>query len=589
MNYIINEARADPVAETLNTSDPALQTQTLSQASARPWYASRLAQWAVVVAWLIGFIVIDKPWGDLAYRGVLKPILIALVYLAMSLTILAGYLSRRGWLRWLTSLVLAITLMWHFGYLYITREVFSYDGALVVLSGMETADSAAAMYWRIFLPLLAIPVALILVSHLLSRHVMRFKARWTLAIVPLLVAMAGMIWYTSGRINAFPTPMRVLGAFGYQMAHQYHGPREEPKLTPRGKGMPHVIFIVDESVKASHLTINGYDRPTTPLLAKRNDLLTLGIAAASGNSSYTSQSVLFGGMTLADLPDDDFRALKKPSLAQYAHKAGYRFGFFDGQDYRRLIWTAKQVCTEDGFMYVSARRQSGKPGTLHDRFLLEKLVSWVESNDKTVSYVAKWGAHYPYEDIYPQDRKPFTPTLDGLAWSDDEAANRNSYDNAMSWVCDDFLNNLFDQLGKLHKDIVVIYTSDHGQSLPGSLPGWRQTHCNPDLPSDSAEVPIIIWGSGSGVDVVKRIKANASLVDHASHFDLFPTLLELIGYDRAEIAPLYGQGLFVPVPADRERRYLGGMIENTARSKIVVFKMQEVRRDSGLAQSQSAK
>ena len=42
-----------------------------------------------------------------------------------------------------------------------------------------------------------------------------------------------------------------------------------------------------------------------------------------------------------------------------------------------------------------------------------------------------------------------------------------------------------------------------------------------------------------------------------THFEIFPTLLELMGFDRAEVRREFGPGLFDIVPA-RERRFFSG-------------------------------
>ena len=543
-----------------------------------PWHRSPLGYGVAAVLAAI-LVAIDQPWQGYWSRGLLRDIAVVATYAGLLLGVLLACLSRNRWVRWTACLILSATLIWHVGYYRVTHERFSFNGAMLVLNNIETASQATATYWLVFLPLLVIVPAVFGAFELVARRLIAFRARWSLLVVPMVACMGFIMWHTAGRIEAFPTPFRVPGLLIYCMTVGSHGPPDAPYIPATGRPMvSHIVLVIDESVKATHLSVNGYERPTTPFLVTRMDrLCTLGIASAAGNSSYTSQAVLFNGGTLANLVDGTVVLFRKPSIAAYAVSAKFRFGFFDGQSYQRLIASARHALPVEDFLYVSAGKEAMQPREMWDAWLADRIAGWVADNECTVTYVAKQGAHFPYEMTYPQDRKPFAPTVNGYAWSDDEAANRNSYDNAVTWACDGFLGALLTALERLGTDVVVVYTSDHGQALPGTVPGSRQTHCNPSLPPDSAEVPLLLWGSGRGQDVVRRIQANTSLVDNASHFEIFPTLLTLMGYDKDEVLRLYGPGLFDQLPAGRKRFYLGGVVEVRLRSKQVEFNPRQLR------------
>ena len=276
--------------------------------------------------------------------------------------------------------------------------------------------------------------------------------------------------------------------------------------------------------------------------------------SAAGNSSFSSNAVLFSGIRVDDLDQPWSALLRRPTLPQYAARANIAFGFFDAQDYRRLIWSARQACPPDSFTYVAARDDCPERYK-RDLWLAQRLLEWLPAQKSSLTVFSKHGAHYPYEMDYPQSRKFFTPTVDGYAWSDDQAANRNSYDNAIRWAVDDFLEQLFTGLQQRNLDVIVIYSSDHGQVLPGVIPGRKQTHFGTDLPSESAEVPLFIWGAGAGADIVRRLRHNESLIDNSSHFEIFSTLLELIGYDPQDVRRLHGPSLFTNLPPKRIRTY----------------------------------
>src|SRR5262249_54228641 len=100
------------------------------------------------------------------------------------------------------------------------------------------------------------------------------------------------------------------------------------------------------------------------------------------------------------------------------------------------------------------------------------------------------------------------------------------YPKAIAWSVDEFFKNLLPGVD-LHKTLIV-YTSDHGQSL---LPG-RISHCSttPPVPLTEADVPL--FAITSKPDFEQRLEQGAARgFGQFSHFEVFPTLLLAMGYD----------------------------------------------------------
>ena len=124
------------------------------------------------------------------------------------------------------------------------------------------------------------------------------------------------------------------------------------------------------------------------------------------------------------------------------------------------------------------------------------------------------------------------------------------YPNAIAWSVDEFFRNLLPAID-LSKTL-IIYTSDHGQSL---LPG-HFTHCSTTrVAPGEAYVPLF---ASTSVPDFKRGLEQGAANDFGgfSHFEIFPTLLLAMGYDRDWVKKSYGPSLMDSPP--RERAFMIG-------------------------------
>src|SRR5690606_26084870 len=112
------------------------------------------------------------------------------------------------------------------------------------------------------------------------------------------------------------------------------------------------------------------------------------------------------------------------------------------------------------------------------------------------------------------------------------------YRNAVHWSVDRFFADFIGRADLSHA--AIIYTSDHGQNLAiGSA-----THCShQSAHPDEGRVPLFAL---TGIEPLRQQLADAGRVNfgRASHFALFPTLIELFGYRSGDFAHGYGRSLF---------------------------------------------
>jgi glucan phosphoethanolaminetransferase (alkaline phosphatase superfamily) len=327
--------------------------------------------------------------------------------------------------------------------------------------------------------------------------------------------------------------------------------------TPRGN----IVFIVDESVRGDHLSVNGYARQTTPTLnrlAEKNLLHNWGTAVSGATESVGSNRLLLTGIT--DLPDRTNDLRRAPTIFQYARAAGYKTFYFDAQSYSDWIGDEKdrqefgQIFTERDFPSDTA------PHDL-DRAFAAKIREIVSTSQGNFIWVNKRGAHFRYEKNYPADK---------IVWSANDAQTDSTeknelsqqslidnYDNAILYNSESFFQTLVGD--RLPAQTTYIYTSDHGQTL---LPD-RATHAGDSKPE--ALVPILMFGDD------ERLQ-NADTKFAAAHSNLFATMLDLMNYPPELRAEKYAVSLLAAKVGDsKPRTYFVGNPSGAFGGKKMIF------------------
>jgi lipid A ethanolaminephosphotransferase len=296
-----------------------------------------------------------------------------------------------------------------------------------------------------------------------------------------------------------------------------------------------VFLVIDESVRADFLDPNGA-RGVTPFLAARaGELANFGYAVAGNNCSLFANLILRYGGTRETLGET---LRSGPSLWAWAHAAGFRTAYIDAQladGHLQNGMTLGERAEIDELVQLG-----DAPIPERDSRAARALAALAGDGQRTFALVNKWGSHFPFARNHPPGAGYFAPAL---APDEPIGADRerllNAYRNSVRWTTDGFFEALFaHDLGAS----VVLYTSDHGQNL---LDRGVVTHCSSSDPHPlEGVVPLLVWAGPS--ELRARFAAAADRRrDRASHLELFPTLLELFGFDPARRAR-YGPSLLDP-------------------------------------------
>lgn len=342
----------------------------------------------------------------------------------------------------------------------------------------------------------------------------------------------------------------VLSGISFYVPLSYRNDQDPSVYSFSGKGAkPNIFLISAEGINASHTSVYGYRRDTTPYLKQlaeeslvsENHFTNSGSTSGSIISMLTSKTpfntrVLFRPDILFN--EDSYQHLPGILRSNGYYTAQMSFSYFadayslnlrDGFDEANGVMEKKSVVQEwindflptnySYFIYETGNRLSdrlrhifflktmvnayeqvaGKPGYLNDKGELKRLKELLNRVDQPLFVQLHWmGTHGPA--FYPETRQ-FSAGKDidqQSPWDDD------FYDDGVLEF-DNFIARLYAELEKrgMADNSVIIITSDHGQQ-------WRTDR----------RIPLLIHFPGG--EHARRIATSTQNIDIA------PTLLDVL-------------------------------------------------------------
>lgn len=309
-----------------------------------------------------------------------------------------------------------------------------------------------------------------------------------------------------------------------------------------------IVYIVDESILGNHLSINGYQRDTTPFLRRLEEtgiLHNWGITASATTASHTTYEILIAGLRPDDFPDPTNEKLyTSPNIYQYAKAMNYRTYFFDGQ--MSSFWGG----IRDDRNYIDQWNGVDPDAKTKiwdiDRNIARRVNRLISTSTGNFIFIFKRGNHIPYHENFPAAAARWKPSYIAahkfeIPSADKRAAVVNSYDNSISYNLDSFFEYLIDDYRSIPNRTVIIYTADHGQTL---YAGGQASHGG--LTRQEATVPLFIIGT---------LKPEPDTRFRAAHANIFATVLDLMEYPVEHRRRPYAISLLKARGKDTKRRF----------------------------------
>jgi lipid A ethanolaminephosphotransferase len=272
-----------------------------------------------------------------------------------------------------------------------------------------------------------------------------------------------------------------------------------------------VVLAVGESSRKKNFSVYGYTRKnTTPVLGQTPGLHLLDGVATRASTLYALPKIL---------TKDDIK------LTTVVSKAGIPTACY-------VNYTLYDNCASVG---ESNATNCGHGGKCYDEDVIPLLKSNVANYTSGYRFIVLHlggGSHGPvYSDRHPPEFQQFKPLCEDadVAGKCTSEQIYNSYDNTILYV-DHVLGQVIQTLEQSRVPYLLIYLSDHGESLlengvmfHGMPPGMK-------LPDEQAQIPLIVKSSVP-ISIVKRAEYGQPAV--------FDTILELFSiessrFDRAE-------------------------------------------------------
>lgn len=221
----------------------------------------------------------------------------------------------------------------------------------------------------------------------------------------------------------------------------------------------HIVLIVGESVRADHLSLNRYERNTTPLLLEQKNIISF--SKVYTPFTYTAQSI--PQILTNQSVEDQNKETQFTSLYSVLSKASFQTEWIGNQSleksYKDIIYSNSSKTIIDQFhSFLSFKKE--KDLVLLDYFKINDSIS-----ENKISTFHMIGSHWYYNSRVDSSFMKFKPVIKSkFLGSSSKEALINSYDNTIVYL-DYFLNSLIERLKKISKKTVLIYISDHGETL----------------------------------------------------------------------------------------------------------------------------
>ncbi len=299
-----------------------------------------------------------------------------------------------------------------------------------------------------------------------------------LVIVAVLLAIFqdyASIMRNHTQLRYLVNPLNSFYAIGMVAAKPFQ--RENKTLLPLGRDAkvaalkpgekpPLLLLVLGETARMGNFGVNGYERPTTPELAKENIVSLKGVMSC-GTSTATSVPCMF-----SHLGKEEFESRKNnyESLIDVLNHAGLAVLWIDNQS------GCKGVCERVPQVLTKELKHPTlcKDGECFDEIMLQEIDQRIqalpaERRAKGVVIVMhQMGSHGPaYYKRVPDNFKKFQPECKSNALQECSREQVvNSFDNTILYT-DYFLAQAIQWLKKSEATAApaLLYVSDHGESL----------------------------------------------------------------------------------------------------------------------------
>ncbi|WP_293753363.1 phosphoethanolamine transferase, partial [uncultured Parabacteroides sp.] len=287
------------------------------------------------------------------------------------------------------------------------------------------------------------------------------------------------------------------------------------------------VRVFGKPSRYGNYALNGYNRPTTPLLDKQENLVSYSKVLTTSNLTNIAIQQILTRAT----PDKPDIAYKEKALPDAFIECGFNTaGLASQSSSDRFV---KRITADMDYTFFSTTDFDSADN--YDGKLLPHLDS-VLSLDKQRQLIVihTLGSHFRYNARYPESFCRFTPSLhENTGYDVVSPSNKevlvNSYDNSICYT-DYVLNEIIRKVDDQKAVSAVVYLSDHAENLYDDERNLA-VHGNTEPSIYELHIPLFIWTS-TAYRTVRPEKAEA-IENHkekkVSTSNLFHSFLDIAG------------------------------------------------------------
>lgn len=448
-------------------------------------------------------------------------------------------------------------------YFMVTYGIVIDSDMLVNVLQTDIKESHDLLSWKLFATIFALgilpSVGVWKINLKKQTALLNLKENATIFVISLLVAVISIfvvyqdfasLMRNQPHIRFLITPLNTLYGFGQLIAKPLiHGQKEFKKIGEDAKindlnlpnrQTPLLVLVVGETARSGNLSINGYQKPTTPkleILKKNGEISSFTNVWSCGTSTATSLPCMFSPLGKKEFED---RSFDTENLVDVLTKSGMGVIWIDNQS------GCKGICDRIP-SYQTSELQLTEFCTSNqcfDEVMLYGLDRKIkrlpieQQKNGVVIILHQMGSHGPaYSKRSPKEFKNFQPECTSNVLQ--ECKNNelvNAYDNSILYL-DHFLTQTIQWQQKRSQfyAMSMVYLSDHGESL-GEKNIYLHGLPYAIAPSVQKKVPWITWLAPEfqkqrGIDQ----KCLNKLSDQKlSHDNLFHSILGLMNVQTKE-------------------------------------------------------
>ncbi len=327
-----------------------------------------------------------------------------------------------------------------------------------------------------------------------------------------------------------------LGLYGWTQVDESTSTRELLNPTkeftyvaPKDIDDTYIVFIIGETTRWDHMGLFGYERNTTPGLAKEKNLV-----AFRGYSCDTATKLSLRCMFVRQggASDNPQRTLKEQNVFAVLHQLGFTGDLLAMQS--ELWFYSNTMANNIAYREQIGAEPRNRGKSVDDMLLadeLQNVLARQSEKGKHLIIIHTKGSHFNYTQRYPRNFAQWQPECVNVDDKCSKAELINSYDNSITYI-DHFLVNVFDQLRD--KKAIVFFAADHGESINEH----ERLHGTPRkmAPPEQFRVPMMVWMSDKYLQNPDHAKSFAYLQQQAAmkqpkrHVELYDTIMGCLGY-----------------------------------------------------------